>query len=153
MGVNPLEENVFSEGEIARRQYDALLKYTLDPKGLGAKLDKMRRGELEVYEHSFGQRAWLKIAKVATLGIYSHDERAPHGVVAELDRNRRAQRQIRFLHEVEASGPDTEVVWNLDEVKRALDDLATTGVEPRGIDTKALSEKTQKIPSVNVGGE
>jgi hypothetical protein len=144
MGVNPLEQKAFSEAEIAEKQYAALLKYALDPKGLGAKLDKVRASELVADRHTFPQRVWLDFAKVATLGVYSHEEKTQHGLVAELDRNRRAELQIRFLEKVAASGSEPEVVWNLDQVRHALDELAATGVEPRGIQViQKLRAQTQ----------
>src|SRR5262249_48361479 len=39
-GVNPLEDNVFQEPEIARRQYAALMRYSANPNGLPRRLEK-----------------------------------------------------------------------------------------------------------------
>ena len=46
LGVNPLEESVFEETEIAERQYDALLRYAADPQGLPARLERDRNAEM-----------------------------------------------------------------------------------------------------------
>ena len=51
LGVNPLEESVFEETEIAERQYDALLRYAADPQGLPARLDRDRNAELAARRH------------------------------------------------------------------------------------------------------
>jgi hypothetical protein len=142
MGVNPLEESVFSEARIATKQYDALLKYAADPHGLSAKLDKDRRKELTDFEHCMKARVGFTLAHVATLGIYTHSDKPALGLTAELDRNRRADRQLRFLENVAASSPQTSVVWNLDEVRRALDDLASTGLPGRS--TKTLEKLRQQ---------
>jgi hypothetical protein len=164
MGVNPLEQNVFSEADVAQKQYTALLKYALDPKGLGVKLDKARTSELAADRHTFKERAWLQFAKYASLGVYSHQEKTQHGLVAELDRNRRAEHQIQFLEKVAASGSQPEVVWNIDQVRHALDELAATGVEPRGVqviqklraetqdsEAKSLYEKTLRGLGADAG--
>lgn len=54
LGINPLEDSIFDEGKIARRQYAALLKYADDPRGLPARIDRDRNEELEAYYHGFG---------------------------------------------------------------------------------------------------
>lgn len=132
MGVNPLEDSVFEEADIALLQYDALLTYADDPDGLPADLERDRNAELTVYAHGAAARVGLNLAKWATLGIYSHHEELEDGgLVAALDDERRAERQVRFLEAVARSSPRPEVVWNMDEVKRALDDLASTGLPGR----------------------
>ncbi len=132
MGVNPLEDNVFEEAEIALAQYDALLTYADDPEGLPADLRRDRDAELTAFKHGAPARVGLKLAKWATLGIYSHQEDTGGGeLVAALDNERRAERQVRFLEAVVRSSPRPEVVWNMDEVKRALDELAATGLPGR----------------------
>ena len=74
LGVNPLEDSVFEETEIAQRQYDALLRYAADPEGLPARLERDRNGELATYRHGLPARMGLRLAKWSTFGIYSHHE-------------------------------------------------------------------------------
>ena len=74
LGVNPLEDSVFEETEIANRQYDALLRYAADPDGLPARLDRDRNAELAARRHGFSARMGLRLAKWSTFGIYSHHE-------------------------------------------------------------------------------
>src|SRR5579883_1450713 len=74
VGVNPIEESVFDEANIARRQYAALVKYADDPDGLPARIERDRENELAAYRHNVGERFGFKLAHVATLGIYSHRE-------------------------------------------------------------------------------
>ncbi len=131
LGVNPLQDSVFDEAKIAQRQYEALLRYADDPQGLSARLEKDRRQELMAYEHGWGARAGLKLASVVTLGIYKHREPNESLLEARLDDERTVARHLRFLETVAQSGPRTEVVWNMDEVKHALDDLATSRVAAR----------------------
>jgi hypothetical protein len=135
LGVNPLEQNVFAEGDIARRQYAALLRYAADPRGLPARLQKDRNTEVTDYQHRPVARAGLHLATWFSLGIYSPKERPEPELAAALDRERRMDHQLRFLETVADSSPQTEVVWNMDEVRRALDELAASGMPERAAQT------------------
>ena len=74
LGVNPLEDSVFEETEIAERQYDALLRYAADPQGLPARLERDRNAEMATHRHGVPARTGLRLAKWFSLGIYSHRE-------------------------------------------------------------------------------
>ena len=50
---------------------------------------------------------------------------------AQLDRNRRVASETRFLETVAHSGPQAEIVWNMDEVRRAVDEIAVLGIPQR----------------------
>jgi len=67
-----------------------------------------------------------------TLGVFTHrEESEPTTLTAELDRHRRAQRQELFLETVANSGPQVEVVWNLEQVRHAVEDLESTGLQAK----------------------
>jgi hypothetical protein len=135
LGVNPLEDSVFEETEIANRQYDALLRYAADPNGLPARLDRDRNAELAARRHALAARAGLRLANWFSLGIYSHHElNDSTSLAAAVSRVRRAERQIRFLEAVAKSSPQPDVVWNIAEVRRAVNELIETGVPPRSAD-------------------
>jgi hypothetical protein len=132
LGVNPLEESVFEEAEIAERQYDALLRYAADPNGLPARLDRDRNAEMATHRHGAPARTGLRLAKWFSLGTYSHREMDDNNTLAAaLGRERRAEHQIRFLETVAQSSPQPEVVWNIAEVRRAVNELIATGVPAR----------------------
>ena len=129
LGVNPLEDSVFEESEIADRQYDALLRYADDPKGLPARVERDRITEWSAHRHGAPARAGLRLANWASLGIYSHHEMPDsESLVASLDRERRAEHQVRFLETVAESSSSPEVVWNIVEVRRAVNELIAMGV-------------------------
>ena len=131
LGVNPLEDSVFEETEIADRQYDALMRYAADPDGLPARLDRDRNAELATHRHGMPARIGLRLAKWFSLGIYSHHEMDDStSLELALSRQRRADTQIRFLETVAESSPQPEVVWNIAEVRRAVNELIATGVPP-----------------------
>jgi len=164
MGVNPMEESVFAEARIAQHQYEALLKYAQDPQGLPARLERDRRAELNAFEHNAGSRVGQKIAQIASLGIYSPAKPDRSTVEGQLDERRRIEKQASFLMTVARSSPKTEVVWNMDEVRRALDELAASKVPARSAqviqqimrqtsdeETRALCQKA--LQSLNAGLE
>ena len=131
LGVNPLEDSVFEETEIAQRQYDALLRYAADPGGLPARLDRDRNAELATYRHGLPARTGLRLAKWSTFGIYSHHEMDDStSLELALSRARRAASQIRFLQTVAESSPQPDVVFNIAEVRRAVNELIATGIPP-----------------------
>jgi hypothetical protein len=135
LGVNPLEESVFEETEIAARQYDALMRYASDPQGLTARLEHDRNAEMAARLHGIPARAGLHMAHWFSLGIYSHHEmKDSTSLAAALSRERRAERQIQFLETVAKSSPQPDVVWNIAEVRRAVNELIVTGVPPRSVE-------------------
>jgi hypothetical protein len=129
LGVNPLEESVFDQARIAQGQYAALLKYADDPHGLGARLKHDREKELSSYRHGWAARLGLRVAHLTSLGLYKHREEPADEVIEALDRDRRTDRDLHFLKTVARSSPRPEVVWNMEEVRRAIDELAATGFE------------------------
>jgi hypothetical protein len=135
LGVNPLEESVFEETEIAARQYDALMRYASDPQGLTARLEHDRNAEMAARLHGIPARAGLHMAHWFSLGIYSHHEmKDSTSLAAALSRGRRAERQIQFLETVAKSSPQPDVVWNIAEVRRAVNELIVTGVPPHSVE-------------------
>jgi hypothetical protein len=90
------------------------------------------------YEHGAAARVGMKIATVATLGLYSPEKREGDMadaslLYAKLDEHRRVAKDTSFLASVARSSPQTEIVWNMDEVRRAVDQLASTGMPARSV--------------------
>jgi len=143
LGVNPLEESVFEENHIAERQYEALLRYADDPQGLPARLDRDRNAELEARRHAVAARAGFRMANWFSLGIYSHHEmQNSASLAAAVGRERRAERQIRFLETVAKASPQPDAVWSVAEVRSAVNELIETGVPARS--TQVVSRLMQQ---------
>ncbi len=130
MGVNPMEESIAGEARIARRQYAALLGYAADPKGLPARVARDREAELFANHHGLAARAGFELAHAVTFGLVRHPVEEEAAVEARLDQERRVQREMTFLAAV-AKSAQPEVVWNMDEVRRALDDVASAQMPAR----------------------
>jgi hypothetical protein len=128
VSLNPLENDLDAEANIARRQYAALVAAAKDPGGLGARLDRDRRAEMVPLEHGGAARALLRFANVLSLGAYRHREAAaPEAVRRTLDGERRLAYHKRFLQQVARSTPVVEVVWNIEDVRRSLCYVAEAG--------------------------
>jgi anionic cell wall polymer biosynthesis LytR-Cps2A-Psr (LCP) family protein len=63
-------------------------------------------------------------------------------LAAAVGRERRAERQIRFLETVAKSSPQPDAVWNIAEVRTAVNELIETGVPARS--TQVVSRLMQQ---------
>lgn len=136
VSLNPLENDLEAEANLARGQYAALLAYAKAPEGLPAKLDRDRRAEAISLEHSKAERVLFRLGNILSFGKYTHREKAAPDMDARLDIARRLTYHTRFLREVSQSSPQIEVVWNLEDVRRSLRFIAEHGSKA---DSKAIS--------------
>src|SRR6266498_2423756 len=120
VSLNPMENDLQAEANLATKQYEALLNYANRPDGLSQKLDRDRRAEMVALEHGRTEQILFRLANVLSFGKYTHREKAEPGMEARLDVARRLGYHTRFLREVAKSSPQIDVVWNLDEVKHSL---------------------------------
>ena len=134
LALNPFEQDFDCESEMAKRQYAALIAYAHDPNGLERTLARERGRELVAFTHGSESRAWLNVATIATLGIYRHREPVTPDALARLDRERRIQARVAFLEHALASSPQLDVVWDMEEIRKSLEELpelqATGANEP-----------------------
>ena len=131
VSLNPLENSLEAEAQLARDQYAALMAYAKRPDGLPAQLDRDRREEMVPLKHGRAAQAFLRLANVLSFGLYTHRETSTPELQAQLDNKRQLAFHERFLREVGKSSPQIEVAWNIDDVRRSLrfiaehDSLAT----------------------------
>ena len=127
LGLNPFEDGVETEAQLARDQYAALRAYATAPNGLARKLDAGRSREIAHRVHSAPALAFLRLTSLATLGIYKHKEPMTPVLLASLDRQRRFAWHKRFLEEVIDSSPRPEIAYNIEHVQRSLDAITEIG--------------------------
>ncbi len=149
VSLNPLENDLETEANVAKQQYAALLNYAQSPDGLPAKLDRDRREELVRVHHGMTERVFFRLGNILTFGKYTHREKPEPDYEARLDVARRLQYHTRFLREVAQSSGRIDVVWNLSDVKRSLLYIAGHG---SAADSRAVSA-TAKIFSRTVDDE
>ncbi|MGH9559587.1 MAG: hypothetical protein ACRD30_10130 [Bryobacteraceae bacterium] len=131
MAMNPMERSILSEASIARRQYAALVLYANDPQGLPRKIEHDRQAELTAYDHGLGARFGFRLAHLVALGRYTHRDADADTLEAKLGEERRVERQTEFLEQVARSSPQTDVVWNMEDVRRAVDEIAVSPLPAR----------------------
>jgi hypothetical protein len=127
LGLNPFEDGVETEAQLARDQYAALRVYAAAPNGLAKKLDAGRSREIARRVHTAPALAFLRLTSIATLGIYKHKETMTPMLLASLDRQRRFAWNRRFLEDVVDSSPRPEIAHNIEQVRHSLDAITEIG--------------------------
>ena len=123
--MNPLEDSLARESTIARKQYAALIAKA-ESGALAKNMANERARELRGVEHSGGARVGLRLATIATLGLYQHREAMDPKALAEVDRLRRFEWHKKYLQDVLAAGPDPSVDANMNAVRASLRELSET---------------------------
>jgi hypothetical protein len=130
LSTNPMENRLQSEVALARNQYSALLAYAKRPDGLARRVERDRRTELTQSAHGRAAQVAFQILNIGSLGLYTHRESGGELLLASVDRQRKAASNALYLQEVVESGPRVEVTWNLEEVRRSVQELAVQGIRP-----------------------
>jgi hypothetical protein len=139
VSLNPLENSLETEAQLAREQYASLMDYAKRPDGLPARLDRDRRAEMVPLKHGRAGQAMLRLGNILSFGLYTHRERATDELSERLETQRRLAYHGRFLREVAKSSPQVEVVWNIDDVKHSLNFIAVHGTVDEGKAAKAAA--------------
>jgi hypothetical protein len=119
LALNPRENDVAHEANLAREQHAALLQYAESPRG-AAKLERDRRKELEAYTQSPGRRMTTGFGRIFTRGPRVDPEKPDPILRAQLDAYRRSNYHGRFLDQILASSPSPDVVWDADAIGRSV---------------------------------
>jgi hypothetical protein len=127
VSLNPLENDLAAEASVARQQYKALLEYAKQSDGLPAILDRDRREEMVPLGHGKTKQILFRLANILSFGKYTHREAPSPEMETRLDIARRLSYHTRFLQIVSRSSGQTDVAWNLDEVKHSLQFIAQYG--------------------------
>ena len=132
ISLNPFENDLDAEANIALQQYDALLAFAKDPKGLAEKIERDRRAEMMPLEHGRNAQLAFRVLNVLRLGWYVHREENTEEMEARLDISRRLQYHTRFLQQVAKSTAEIDITCNLEDVRRSLNFIAAHGSEAGG---------------------
>lgn len=127
VSLNPLENNLEAEAQLAREQYSALIAYAKRADGLPAQLDRDRRAEMTPLKHGRAEQVLFRLANVLSFGLYTHREKATPELRAQLDVNRQLAYHERYLRQVAKSSPQVEIVWKIEDVRRSLRFIAENG--------------------------
>lgn len=138
--LNPLQNDVDVEARLAKAQYQNLLAYAEDPKGLPRKISDDRREEMVRLKHSFKARAMFGLANMLTLGRYTHREKSSPELLAQLDNRRRLDFHERFLREVAFYSADPAIDNRPEDIKRSLAFVSKNGAAASEKTTRALAK-------------
>jgi len=141
ISVNPFENGINAEANIALEQYAALVAFAKDPKGLAAKIEQDRRAEMLPLQHGSKAQIAFRVLNVLTFGKYVHREEREGDMEHRLDIARRLEYHTRFLEQIAKSSAEVDITWNLDDVKRSLQFIADHGEQADG----AAAAVTAKI--------
>ena len=132
VSLNPFENDIDAEANIALQQYDALMAFAKDPNGLAAKIERDRRAEMVPLEHGRNAQLAFRVLNVLSFGRYVHREENTEEMESRLDISRRLQYHTRFLQEVAKSTAEIDITWNLEDVRRSLRFIAEHASEAGG---------------------
>jgi hypothetical protein len=132
ISLNPFENDMDAEANIALQQYDALMAFAKDPNGLAEKIERDRRAEMLPLEHGRNAQLAFRVLNVLSFGRYVHREEDTEEMEARLDISRRLQYHTRFLQQVAKSTAELDITCNLEDVRRSLRFIAEYGSEAGG---------------------
>ena len=123
--INPLEASPGREVAMARVNYRALENAAANPGQLPQRLEKDRRQELAAYGESHPGKLAQNVLHYLSLGIFTDRTPRSDENASMLDRDRRTESLVRYLHEVASSGVHPEVSFDAAQIRRSIDELAT----------------------------
>src|ERR1044071_3919117 len=113
ISLNPFENDLHAEANVALEQYQALIAFAKDPNGLAAKIERDRRAEMMPLEHGRNARVALRALNIVTFGKYVHREERTSDMEDRLDIARRLEYHTNFLQQIAKSSADVDITWNL----------------------------------------
>jgi hypothetical protein len=127
LALNPRENDVTHEANLAREQYAALLKYAQSDRG-AAKLERDRRKELEADTQSTGRRFVVSLGRIFTGGPSADPEKPDYALQAQLAAHRRTDYNVRFLDQLLESSASPDVVYDAAAISRSISALSSDGL-------------------------
>ncbi len=123
LAINPLEDRIGIDAEIARVQYEALRQRAEHPKGLSMLLERNRQDEAALIARGFRRRTTTEALRILSFGLYKTHSKTNSAMLAAIDRHRRIQSHTRHLEERLAAGPMTDVTGDLAEIRHSAREL------------------------------
>jgi len=129
ISLNPFENDLHAEANVALEQYQALIAFAKDPNGLAAKIERDRRAEMTPLEHGRHAQIAFRALNILTFGTYVHREERTVDMEDRLDIARRLQYHTKFLQQIAKSSAEVEITSNMNDVLRSLHFIAQHGSE------------------------
>ncbi|HEX3102370.1 MAG TPA: hypothetical protein VHQ01_11285, partial [Pyrinomonadaceae bacterium] len=140
VSLNPLENDIDIEIDIARKQYQNLIEYAKRPDGLPARLDLDRRAEMVRLAHNRKTQTFFDIAHAISLGLYTHREESTPELLTQLDIHRQLEFQERVLQEIAYKSARPEVDSDVVALRHALQFISQNGAGAKEKTTRSLAK-------------
>ena len=138
VSLNPLENDLAAEMNLARGQYKNLVDYAKSPDGLRVKIEEERNREMTVAAHGGKMPLKYTIAHFLSFGLYDHRDKPTAELMAKADTKRQLNFHERRIRETAYYSVQPEVDANVNELMRSLTFIAQNG-------TKASSKTAAAI--------
>lgn len=140
VSLNPLENDLDVEVDLAQQQYKNLIDYAKQPDGLPAQIDRERREEMVRLKHTGRQRMLYSLMRVMTFGNYKHREKYSPELFAEMDMRRQLDYHERYLRETAEITVKPEIDSDLGAISRSLSFVSENGSQAQGKTAKAVAK-------------
>lgn len=140
VSLNPLENDLDVEVNLAQQQYKNLINYAKKPDGLPAQIDRERREEMVRLKHTGRQRMLYSLMRVLSFGNYKHREKYTPELFAEMDSRRQLDYHERYLRETAETTVKPEIDSDVNAINRSLAFISENGNEAQGKTAKAIAK-------------
>jgi hypothetical protein len=140
LSINPLENDLADELNLARGQYKNLVEYARSPEGLTKKLEKDRIREMTLAAHGGKMPKKYSILQAVTFGLYKHRLKPTPELMAKADLRRQLDFHERRIRETAYFSVRPEVDANVRELIESLNFVAEKGNEAGGRTATAISK-------------
>jgi hypothetical protein len=125
--INPLQNDLADELNLARGQYKNLVEYAKSPEGLKAKLEKDRVKEMTLAAYGGKMPKKYSIPQMLTFGLYKHRLKPTPELMAKAELQRRLDFHERRIRETAYYSVRPEVDANVPELMESLNFVAQNG--------------------------
>lgn len=140
--LNPRQNDLDVELQIARLQYRNLMLYADRPDGLAKRIRNDRREEMARLKSGTASRTFHSLISFLTFGNYKQRKNYNSANIAMIDVSRRLQYHERIVRETAARSVRPEIDSNVAQLRESLDFIASDG------GSKAAAKTAKAIASI-----
>jgi hypothetical protein len=124
LSINPMDRDPQREVATAQAQYLALLRQTDENGKITKLLAASRRSELNGFGASLYAKVRRSVFRDISFGLYGRRDQHAEPDLAQLNRERRVEADLSFLHSVVAARTEPEIAYGTGELRQTVTELA-----------------------------
>ena len=140
VSLNPLENDLAAEMNLARGQYKNLVEYAKSPDGLRLKIEEERNREMTLAAHGGKMPFKYSLARILTFGLYKHRDEPTPELMAKADIKRQLDFHERRIRETAFYTVQPEIDANVNDLMRSLTFVAQNGSLASGKTATAIAK-------------